>query len=339
MAFLRKAVKRFDEMQRRHRWLALPLATLKRFDDDRASGLAAAVAYYAFFSLFPLLLVFVTVLGFVLSGHPGAYDSVKDSVLGRFPVIGASLQNKNHTLHGHAGTLAIAIAISLYAGMGVTGSAGQALDHIWAVPHHDRPNFFRSRLRGVLLLGSLGAIFILATGASGIVSSGLISTGLGASELAPLGIILSTALNFALFMISFRVLCSVRPPWRKLMPGALLSAVIWEVLQLIGGAYINHIHHSENTYGDFALVLGVLAWLHLGAQGTTFAAELNVVIARREWPRTLFGSADPKAAAEFDVAVDSAADTKAKAEAEAIRMARAPNARPRRPTSARRRRR
>jgi inner membrane protein YhjD len=308
---------RFDDFQQRHHWLALPVATLKRFDDDGASGMAAAVAYYAFFSLFPLLLVFVTTLGFVLSDHPAAQASVKNSVLGHFPVIGESLQGR--TLQGHAGTLIIAIAISLYAGMGVTGSAAQALDRVWAVPHHARPNFIHSRLRGLVLLGSLGMIFILATGFSGVVSSGLVGTGLGASALAPVGIILSVALNFALFMVSFRVLCSVRPAWRKLVPGALLSAVIWEVLQLVGGAYIDHIHHSDNAYGDFALVLGVLAWLHLGAQATTFAAELNVVIARREWPRALFGSADPEAAAEFDASVDTAADVKARAEAEAIR--------------------
>jgi membrane protein len=317
MAFLKRALKRFDKYQLCHPWLALPLATIRRFDDDGAAGMAAAVAYYAFFSLFPLLLVFVTVLGFILGDHPAAYRSVEVSVLGHFPVIGESLQK--HTLHGHAGTLAIAILISLYAGLGVTGSASQALDHVWAVPHHERPNFFRSRLRGLMLLSSLGLIFIIATGASGIVSSGLIINGLGDSGLAPVGIVLSTALNFALFMISFRVLCSIRPPWRELVPGALLSAVIWEVLQLIGGAYIDHIHHSDNAYGDFALVLGVLAWLHLGAQATTFAAELNVVIARREWPRRMFGTADPDAAAEFKAAVDDAADTKARAEADAIR--------------------
>ena len=312
-----RVLHRFDDFQQRHPWLALPVATLKRFDDDGASGLAAAVAYYAFFSLFPLLLLFVTVLGFVLADHPAAQASVRNSVLEHFPVIGDALHG--HTLRGHAGTLILALAISLYAGMGVTGSAGQALDRVWAVPHHARPNFIMSRVRGLILLAALGVIFILATGASGIVGSGLISTGLGASELAPVGIILSVALNFALFMIAFRVLCSARPPWRKLVPGALLSAVIWEVLQLIGGAYINHIHHSDNAYGDLALVLGVLAWLHLGAQGTTFAAELNVVIARREWPRALFGDADPEAAAEFDASVDTAADTKARAEAEAIR--------------------
>lgn len=261
--------------------------------------------------------MFVTVLSYVLSGDQSAYHSVKDSVLGHFPVIGDQLEKRNP--HGHAGTLAIATAISLYGGLGVTGSAGQALDHVWAVPHHQRPNFFRSRLRGVALLATLGAIFIIATGASGIVSSGLVSSGLGGGVLEPVGIVLSIALNFALFMVAFRILCSIRPPWKDLVPGALVSAVVWEILQYVGGLYINHIHHSENAYGDFALVLGLLAWLHLGAQGTTFAAELNVVIARREWPRTLFGAADPDAAAKFDATADTAADVKAQAEAKALR--------------------
>ena len=69
-AFLR----RIDAFQKAHPWLALPVAVVKKFGDDQAAQLAALIAYYGFFSLFPLLLVFVAVLGFVLQGDPDARD-------------------------------------------------------------------------------------------------------------------------------------------------------------------------------------------------------------------------------------------------------------------------
>ena len=72
----------------------------------------------------------------------------------------------------------------------------------------------------------------------------------------------------------------------------IVAAVLWELLQLAGGFYVNHvIRHATNTYGLFATVIGLLAWLHLGAQATLYAAEINVVLTRRLWPRSLFSPA------------------------------------------------
>ena len=96
-------------------------------------------------------------------------------------------------------------------------------------------------------------------------------------------------LNFALFIVSFKLLCTAELNWRSFVPGAALTAVVWEVLQVLGGVYIDHFKRSNNVYGTFALVLGVLAWLHLGAQLTLYCAEINVVLERKLWPRSLFG--------------------------------------------------
>ena len=78
-------MRSFDRYQQRHRWLAIPMAVVKKFGDDQAGNQAALVAYYAFFSLFPLLLVFVTILGFVLQGDPHAQQAVEDSALEPVP--------------------------------------------------------------------------------------------------------------------------------------------------------------------------------------------------------------------------------------------------------------
>src|ERR1700760_2650520 len=101
---LLRPVRAFDRAQQRRAWTAIPIAVIKKFGDDQAGSLAALVAYYAFFSLFPLLLVFVTILGFVLQGDPSAARSVEDSALGQFPIIGKQLHEIGG-LHGHATAL------------------------------------------------------------------------------------------------------------------------------------------------------------------------------------------------------------------------------------------
>jgi YihY family inner membrane protein len=278
-------LRRFDAFQVRRAWLAVPVATIKKFADDEAGRLAAVVAYYAFFSLFPLLLVFVTLLGFVLSSNPSALESVKDSVLGRFPIIGQEISNNQ--LEGSGVALAVGIVVSLFAGLGVTQAAGYALDHIWDVPRKERAGFISSRLHGLGLLFLIGGLFLIASVASGIVTSVLSG---GALQIFPIAV--SIALNFAVFMMSFRLLCSERLTLAWLAPGAALAALAWSLLQLVGTNYIRRVAHSHNAYGTFALTIGLLAWLYLGAQVTTYAAELNVVLARRLWPRRLFSSED-----------------------------------------------
>jgi membrane protein len=284
---LLRPVRALDAHQQRSRWLAIPFAVIKKFGDDQASGLAALVAYYAFFSLFPLLLVFVTVLGFVLQGDVSAQHSVEKSVLGQFPMI----QIKSHALQGHAAVLVIGLVTALLAGLGVTQAAQNALNRVWAVPIKERPNFLQSRLRGLILLLSLGGLFLLAT-----LASGLVSGGLGGPVLKVAGILLSLALNFGLFFASFKLLTSAKLEPRSLVWGTALATVAWEILQVLGGVYIKHVvSKASNTYGTFALVIGVLAWLHLGAQLTLYAAELNSVLARHLYPRSLFGPPETEA--------------------------------------------
>src|SRR5207247_11143766 len=95
------ALDRFDRFQRQRAWVAFPFAVIKKFGGDKAGYLAALIAYYTFFSIFPLLLVFVTVLGLVLHGNPSLTRSIEDSVLGQFPVIGSQI--KVHSLSGSGG--------------------------------------------------------------------------------------------------------------------------------------------------------------------------------------------------------------------------------------------
>lgn len=282
---LLRPVRAFDRVQQRHPSLAIPMAVMKKFGDDQAGSLAALVAYYAFFSLFPLLLVLVTILGFVLQGDPSAQQSIKHSVLGQFPIIGARIQV--NALHGQTTALVIGLVTSLLAGIGVTQAAQNALDRVWAVPFKQRPDFLHQRLRGLALLGSLGVLFIVAT-----LASGLVTGGLGGPLAKVAGIAFSLVLNFALFLAAFRLLTAATVPMRSLWIGVAFAAVFWEVLQALGGYYIGHVlKHTTAVYAHFGLVIALLIWLHLGAQMTLYAAEINVVLARKLWPRSLFGPA------------------------------------------------
>ncbi len=277
-------LRALDRRQQRSPRLGFIAAVVKKFGDDQAGQLAALIAYYGFVSLFPLLLVLVTVLGFVLQGNPSAQASILHSTLKQFPIIGTQLQANVHSLKGSGVGLAIGLVGSLLAGLGITGASQNAFNQVWHVPHKDRPNFLTSRLRGLGLLFVLGALAIVSTVAAGFVTAG------GPSFLAALGgVLVALIVNLLLFFTAFRLLTAAEVDTRDLLPGVIFGAILWLALQNVGGLYVNHvIRNAKETSGFFALVLGMLAWLYLGAQVTLIAAEVNVVRARRLWPRSFF---------------------------------------------------
>ena len=275
--------ERFDEFQQRRRWLAFPLAVVKKSGDDNGGNLAALMAYFGFFSLFPLLLVFATVLGFVLHGHPDKQQSIENSIIKNFPSLGNLIHF--NSIKGSLAALIIGVLTALYAGLGITNAARNAMDTVWAVPRKDRDSWIQSKLHGVMLLATLGLLFVVSSFASGAVSSGF-----GGAGTKVAGYVISIVVNFGLFFISFRMMTDGERPWTDLWTGALFGAVIWTLLQSVGGYYLKHVTSSNgSTYGTFAVVIGLIIWLHLGAQLFLYSAEINVVRARKLWPRSFFG--------------------------------------------------
>jgi membrane protein len=273
-----------DRRQQKAPRISFIAAVIKKFGDDQASQLAALIAYYGFFSLFPLLLVFVTILGFILHGDASAQRSVLHSTLSQFPIIGNQLQQNVGSLKGSAASLAIGLAGSLFAGLGITGATQNAFNQVWYIPHKRRPNFFTSRVRGIALLAVLGVLAIVSTVVAGFVTGG------GSGALTTIGgVLVALAVNLLLFFTAFRFLTASEVPTRDLLPGVIMAAVLWQILQHVGGYYVEHVvRHAKETSGLFAFVLGLLAWLYLGGQVTLLAAEVNVVRARRLWPRSFF---------------------------------------------------
>jgi YihY family inner membrane protein len=279
---LSRPLRPFDRFQQRHPVLAIPIAVLRKFSDDQAGGYAALIAYYAFVAIFPLLLVFTTVLGFVLQDDPDAYAKVVDTTLAQIPVIGESLRNQ--TLRGSGVALAVGLVGTLLAGLGVTVAAQNALNHVYAVPRRRRPDAIMSRLRGLAILAVLGVLQVLSTAVSGLAAGGL-----GGLWTQTGGLGLSLIVNAILFTAAFRLLVNSTIASSELWPGVVLATIGWTALQALGGIYVTHvIANATDAYGTFATVLGLIAWLYLGARVVVYAAEINTVLSRRLWPRSLF---------------------------------------------------
>jgi YihY family inner membrane protein len=290
---VKRLLARVDRYQRDHAWLGVPVALIKKFGEDRAGQLAALVAYYGFFSLFPLLLALVTIVGFAFRGNEGLQERIVEAALAQFPVLGDRIQQNIGSLQGSGLALAVGIGGALWAGLGGIKVAQNAMDQVWNVPVKRQPNFLRALLRAIAMLVTLGLFLMLSTFLGGIAAG----TEDAELPLQILGIAGSFLLNFLVFWVAFRVLTVADVTWREVLPGAVVASVLWSILQTLGGYIIGHrLESASQTYGFFAVVIGLLTWLYLGAQVTLFAAELNVVRSKRLWPRSL----DPEDLTEAD---------------------------------------
>ena len=261
-----------DRRQQRSPRLGFVVAVVKKFSDDQAGQLAALISYYAFVSLFPLLLVFVTILGFVLQGDPGEQHKILDGTLGQVPIIRDQL--KLHSLTGS--TVALVIGIVLVAArrhghherhperaQPHLGRAVQAPSRLPALassqPRHARdPGHALDRLGGRRRLRRL----LEPPGADGRRGR----AGGVRVQPRPVHARLQTADSRAIY------------PGASCCRAWSSASVFWQLLQHLGGYYVDHeLKRLSPLYGVFALVLGLLAWLYLGAQLTIFAAEVNVV--------------------------------------------------------------
>jgi YihY family inner membrane protein len=259
---------------------------VRKFLDDRASTLAALIAYYAFFSLFPLLLALVSILGFVLQDDPALQAEVLDSALARIPVVGDELKDEIEPLTGSEVALAIGLAGALWAGLGVTVAMGRAFEAIWDVPRFDRRGLVSSRVSGLLVLGVLGVALIGATVATGCAVG--VSRWSLLERLCAMGGAL--AVNALVFLIAFALLTARPVRIQELLPGVLLAAGGSMALQSAGGWYVERaVAQASATYGTFALVIGLMSWFWLGAHLLLVAGEVNVVRHRHLWPRSLTG--------------------------------------------------
>jgi membrane protein len=276
-----------DRFQRRHPSAGFPLAVIYKYTDDQGNYLAALITYYAFVSLFPLLLLLTTILAFVLRGDPHLQQQILHSTLSQFPVIGDQI-NSPKGLQGNGIGITVGIVGSLYGGLGVAQAAQNAMNVAWSVPRNERPNPLKARGRSLLLLGTVGIGVITTTVLSALGSSAHAFGANFGDGLKFLLTVVSVVVNALLLLLAFRIATARDVSWGDIAVGALMAAVFWQLLQTLGTAYVAHIvKNSSATNGVFALVLGLIAWIYLTAVAVVLCVEVNVVRSEKLYPRAL----------------------------------------------------
>jgi membrane protein len=293
--------------------LAFPVAVLKKFADDRASQLAALIAYYGFFSLFPLLLVFATAASFVIEENPELRERLLNSVVEQFPVVGPQIRDtideSVRQLSNSPLALTVGVVGALWTGTAIVAAAQNAMDEVWDVPRVERPGLVPRVMRAFLLLFVFGASIVLSTLLAGTGGE----TGWNAALLDALSLAGTLLMSVAVFSFAFRVLTVAHVGWRDVLPGAIFAAVAWTILLMVGGWVVERqISRASVVYGFFAAVIGLLAWISLVAQLFLVAAEINVVRARRLWPRSMI--APPLAQEDREVLASQAEEEQARPE-------------------------
>ena len=290
-----RMLERLDAWQRHRRWAGFAVGVGMRYAEDGAARHGARIAYYAFFSIFPLMLAFVSILGFALDDDAGLRQEILDSAYADMPVIGPFIRSDVGAIGGSGIALALGIAIALWAGLGVTLALGQALDRVWSVPPVEQPGWIARRLRGLAMLLIGGTALVASSVLGGAAASGRLESVVETTA----SILLSLAVDALILLSAFRLLTTAAPPLREQLPGVATAAVGLLVLQALGGRYVEGtIARATDTYGLFATVIGLLSWLSIAAQLILIAAELNAVRSLGLWPRSLSGpltDADRKA--------------------------------------------
>jgi YihY family inner membrane protein len=278
-----KVLRRADAAQQRHRPTAFVFGVVKKFGDDNGGVLVTNLAYAAFVSIFPLLLILVTILVNVAATDPALRNEVISGATTQFPLIGKQLASNIHVLRrSTAVSLTVGLLLLVWGVIRLAQAGLFAMEQVWNLPGPARPGYVPRLGRSAEFLGLLALGVAIST-----LLAGLVTYGHHALAFRMLAQVLAAVANIALYFLGFRVLTpmGVRP--RQLLAGAVAGGIFWTLLQALGAYLVHHYLRSDSVYGIFATVLGLVAWIYFGVQGTVYAAEINVVLARRLWPRAI----------------------------------------------------
>ena len=281
------SVARIDRLQRRVPSIGFPVAVAKRYGEDHGGWLGSLIAYYGFFSLYPLLVVFVTLATWVLDDRPRALQRVLEALWSKLPFVtdelSAGVNQQVRDLSGQGWVLGVSLVVALWGSVGVVRVLQDTVNTIWGVPRYRRPRFFPKLLRGLAVVGLLGI---------GVVGTAIVA-GITVAVDLPLVAVIGAAVGnivvagaIAIGVYHLVIGTSVRTA--DVLPGALITAVGVYAITLLGGLYVKHVvARMSGVYGPFASTIGLLAYVSLTVQIFVVATEVSIVRARRLWPRAL----------------------------------------------------
>jgi YihY family inner membrane protein len=276
-------IRKLDAAQRRVPPAAFVFGVTKKFGDDNGGVLVTNLAFTAFLALFPLLLVLTTILGLIASAEPSIRTDVINAVSQQIPIVGRTLtENVEQLRRSSVIGLIVGLVTLLWGGMGLAQAGIFTMEQVWNLPGPDRPGYFQRLGRAGIFLGLLAIGVIVTT-----LLTGLNTYGHNTPWLVVLAQIGAVVANVAMFAAAFRILTPKTVVVRRLLPGAIVAGVCWTGLQILGTYLVHHFLRSDSVYGVFGTVLGLIAWIYVAVRVIVYAAEVNVVLARRLWPRSI----------------------------------------------------
>jgi membrane protein len=292
-------LNRLDQFQRRHPIIGFPYAVFTRYREDHGGWLGSLVSYYGFFSLYPLLIVFVTVSSWLFSDRPDLMQQVLEALWSQLPFADAGMtqaqvDERVSSLGPNPWVFALSLLVTLWGGLGVVKVLQDGVNSIWGVARFRRPRSLRKILHSLALLGLLGlGLVVSAVVAAVTLAAGLPFGGLVAAAIANLALIASVTVAV------YRMAIATETTIRELIPGACIIAAGGYTVTLIGGLYVqNVVARMTGLYGPFASTIGLLAYISLIVQIFVVGTEVNVVRSRQLWPRSMtatLGEADHRA--------------------------------------------
>ena len=256
--------------------------------------LAAAVTYYGFLSFFPLLALAFSMIGYVTDIYPSAQDAVTEAVEGAFPSLvgsGEGQINIQQVIDAKAGAGLVGLLGMLYAGLGWLDALRNSLRRVFGTDDVEL-GLVKKKLVDVLVLAMLGTSLLASLAVSSLATAVTTWTleliGLGDSLVATvllrmLAVTLAVAVDVVIFAILLSRLSGARLPWRRVRSGALLGAVGFEVLKLLGTFLVGRTTDNP-LYATFGVVVGLLVWINLVCKLVVFAGA---------WTATESYSLDP----------------------------------------------
>ena len=267
--------------------LGYPIGVIYKYFDDQGNYLASIITYYAFIAIFPIMLLASSILGFLLQGNAELQQKVIDSALGQFPIIGTQL-NLPEGLKGSTWAIVIGSLVAIYGCLGLGQAVQNALNIAWSVPRNSRPNPLLLRLKSLVLLLTAGVAVLVVSALSILGSSTEVFSHDVDATIRWAIQVTTVLLNGTVLTILFRLGAARDHRIRYAAPGGFAVAVMWLLLQYVGTLYVTNVLTKTGPVNQtFGLVLGMMGLIWFAAVMGVLGMEVNVVLARRLWPRAL----------------------------------------------------
>lgn len=277
------ATKPWKDTLRRIPFVGVILRAIEKSNQDYAKDMAASIAYFSFFSLFPLLVGVVA--GASLFLDRVEIQSRLDRILaGEFPGSADFLRTNLEALIELRGVAGVASVVGLlWSASKMFGALSRGINIALAVPK-DHP-FYLSKLRYFAMTVVVSVLLLVAVGASTaldvVTQVDLTRFGIDTSAFASLGgHVASFAYVSMMVSLLYKIVPHERPQWREVVPGALVAALLFEVGKALFVLYLDNVSSLEAVYGSLTSVIVLLLWLYFSARVLLFGAE--IIAARRE---------------------------------------------------------